>query len=574
LLSCFLVSSIAILSSGIYAYYYFSSIMRQQILQDEQIKLEQIAYQLKNLQADISKTASFILVNDDIRQQINKYYDSDAFGEIVSSINMSNAVGNYIKLQSYIREIRIVNDQEEVIGYGDKYTLINELSPSWYEAFIKTGSYSGFTNPHMLQTRFGDVAVISFVIKYNPLLINKQRLHYLIIDIDTAVFDDYIQSDQVKYDKFVLFNGGNQMIRGSGFSADELLKIQSVTLNSAAQSTYYEEDEYRLWFVNQSFTDGWKLVVEKSTENVMKPLQSIFYFFALSVIFSILLILISLTPIISNITRPISKLIQMMKTVSTGNLNAAITIRSRDELELLGIGFNHMISELRTYIQRTIDDERTKQHLQTELLLAQINPHFIYNTLNSIVYLAEKQGNTDVVNVTQSFIRILQENLISDEEKQMVTIEEEIQYVENYLVIQRYRYPGRIQIEWDIDEQVKQLKVPRMMIQPLVENAIFHGLISSENEGKIQIKILKNDMVLSISVQDDGIGMDSQRIDQIMKGETINSSGKKSHSIGLKNIRERLNLFYGNAGQLSIRSLPNAGTLVSIRMPITEKYTK
>ena len=548
--------------------------MKQQILKDEQIKLEQIVYQLQTLQSDISKTATFILVNEDIRQQINRYYDSDAFGEIISSINMSTAVGNYIKLQSYIREIRIVNDQKEVIGYGDKYTLINELSPSWYDAFINTGSYSGFTQPHILQTRFGDIPVISFVIKYNPLLIDKQRLHYLIIDIDATIFDNLIQSDQVKYDKFVLLNGENRMIRGEGFSEDELQKIISETNKMSSKSVYFEEDDYLLWFAIQSLADGWKLVVEKSTENIMKPLQSIFYFFALSIILSILLILITLTPIITNITRPISRLIQMMKTVSTGNLNAEVTIHSRDELELLGIGFNHMISELRIYIQRTIDDERTKQYLQTELLLAQINPHFIYNTLNSIVYLAENQGNTDVVKVTQSFMRILQDNLMSDGEKQMVTVEKEMEYVKHYLVIQRYRYPGRIQIEWDIDDQLMQLMVPRMIIQPLVENAIFHGLISSENEGFIQIKMMKNEMFLFIIVQDHGIGMDSQLIDQIMIGGNIKSSGRNTKSIGLTNIRDRLNLYYGNAGQLSIQSVANEGTRVSIQLPITEKYTK
>jgi two-component system sensor histidine kinase YesM len=548
--------------------------MKQQILKDEQIKLEQIAYQLQALQSDISKTATFILVNEDIRQQINRYYDSDAFGEIISSINMSTAVGNYIKLQSYIREIRIVNDQKEVIGYGDKYTLINELSPSWYDAFINTGSYSGFTQPHILQTRFGDIPVISFVIKYNPLLIDKQRLHYLIIDIDATIFDNLIQSDQVKYDKFVLLNGENQMVRGAGFSEDELQKITFETSNMTSKSVYFEEDDYRLWFANQSLADGWKLVVEKSTENIMKPLQSIFYFFALSIILSILLILITLTPIITNITRPISRLIQMMKTVSTGNLNAAISIRSRDELELLGIGFNHMIGELRTYIQRTVDDERTKQHLQMDLLLAQINPHFIYNTLNSIVYLAEKQGNTDVVKVTQSFIRILQENLMSDEERQMVTVEKEMEYVEHYLVIQRYRYPGRFQLDLNIDEHVTQVMVPRMIIQPLVENAIFHGLISMEREGVIKINMLKSGMFLSIFVQDNGIGMDSQLIDQIMMGKTINSSRRKTQSIGLTNIRERLNLYYGHAGQLSIESRPNEGTQVTLKLPITEKYTK
>jgi two-component system sensor histidine kinase YesM len=452
--------------------------------------------------------------------------------------------------------------------------LINELSPSWYDAFINTGSYSGFTQPHILQTRFGDIPVISFVIKYNPLLIDKQRLHYLIIDIDATIFDNLIQSDQVKYDKFVLLNGENRMIRGEGFSEDELQKIISETNKMSSKSVYFEEDDYLLWFAIQSLADGWKLVVEKSTENIMKPLQSIFYFFALSIILSILLILITLTPIITNITRPISRLIQMMKTVSTGNLNAEVTIHSRDELELLGIGFNHMISELRIYIQRTIDDERTKQYLQTELLLAQINPHFIYNTLNSIVYLAENQGNTDVVKVTQSFMRILQDNLMSDGEKQMVTVEKEMEYVKHYLVIQRYRYPGRIQIEWDIDDQLMQLMVPRMIIQPLVENAIFHGLISSENEGFIQIKMMKNEMFLFIIVQDHGIGMDSQLIDQIMIGGNIKSSGRNTKSIGLTNIRDRLNLYYGNAGQLSIQSVANEGTRVSIQLPITEKYTK
>jgi two-component system sensor histidine kinase YesM len=286
--------------------------------------------------------------------------------------------------------------------------------------------------------------------------------------------------------------------------------------------------------------------------------------------------MLTLTPVIANITKPIFKLTNAMKLASMGKFETAVSIRSGDEIELLGNGFNRMLQDIQKYIDQSIEDEKIKRRLQIDLLLSQINPHFIYNTLNTVIYMAQQQGNHEIVRMMESFIRLLQDTVTVAEDGYFATVKEEVDHVKDYLTIQHYRYPDRFVIDWQVDEDIGGERIPRTLIQPLVENALFHGIIPNSEQGTISISLLRSDQRLQIRVADNGTGMDASLIDKFHKGEEISDPGSGMRSIGLANVRDRILSYYGSLSDIRIDSEVGKGTLISITIPLNvpEFYTK
>jgi two-component system sensor histidine kinase YesM len=312
--------------------------------------------------------------------------------------------------------------------------------------------------------------------------------------------------------------------------------------------------------------DQWKVVSVRSKEILLQKVDFIFYFITGVSLLSIVLIMLIVTPIIVNLSKPISSLTKAMKRVSQGDLQTVVSIKSKDEFQMLGEGFNRMVSELRKSIDKSIEDEQIKQRLQMDLLLSQINPHFIYNTLNTVIYMGQREGNKDIVKIVGSFISLLQDTIRTGEDGYFATIIEEVEQVSNYIVIQNYRYPNRFHLDWQVDHRALDEIVPRTIIQPLVENAIIHGVIPADEFGSIVIRISLGNQFVTIEVEDDGMGMPADQLEDLKWGQDLfDSTGMKS--IGLANVRDRMLHTYGEHATLTIDSELNKGTKISIQIP-------
>lgn len=246
-------------------------------------------------------------------------------------------------------------------------------------------------------------------------------------------------------------------------------------------------------------------------------------------------------------------------------MDTTVTIESGDEIELLGAGFNRMTEDIKAYIHQSVEDEKIKHKLQNDLLLSQINPHFIYNTLNTVIYLA--QGNQDIITITESFIHILQDAVKEGREGYYSTVREEIESLKHYLIIQSYRYPNRFVVNWEVKEETLEGWIPRMILQPLLENALFHGIIPMETPGTITIRIALQQDLLSISIADDGIGMDESKVELLAKGRQLHDSFSRMRPIGLSNVRELIRNLYGPLSRFDIESGINQGTRIALLLP-------
>ena len=247
--------------------------------------------------------------------------------------------------------------------------------------------------------------------------------------------------------------------------------------------------------------------------------------------------------IIGRITGTISSLAEVSQEIARGNLQVEIiNTKSHDEVSILTRSFNTMVENLRTLIKNISDRENQKRKMEIQVLRAQVSPHFLYNTLNTVSYLALMHNAENIHKITTSLVDLLHAAINLDDT--LISVDDELRYVQSYLNIQQYRYVQNITIEQQIDEDVHQYKVARMVLQPIVENSIIHGLSEMQHPGHIRIRVWEENKELVFSITDNGMGMSQQRISQVMtwehKSNQISFSG-----IGLRNVDERIKLQFG-----------------------------
>lgn len=268
----------------------------------------------------------------------------------------------------------------------------------------------------------------------------------------------------------------------------------------------------------------------------------------------------------SRITRRVSLLSGAMEKVQKGNLETTLTMKGNDEISQLAQHFNLMVDEIKRLMNDLILTQNEKRQRELQVLQAQINPHFIYNTLDTIQWKALSYGAdelSDLILSLSSFFRI---SLSKGEEK--ITLCKELAHVHSYLEIQQYRYRDILSYQIEADDQIKGALIPKIIIQPLVENALYHGIKPKLAKGVIRISAMRIKEKLVIEVQDDGVGMDKDTLDAL-KADITREKPKRSY--GLYNVSQRIMLYYGKEYELEIKSSKEEGTCIRISLPFEEE---
>lgn len=267
------------------------------------------------------------------------------------------------------------------------------------------------------------------------------------------------------------------------------------------------------------------------------------------------------------VTKPLYKLIYLMKEVEKGNLEVRFDPKYNDDIGIFGKRFNRMLEKLKVSIQENYEKQVRMKDSELKALRAQINPHFLYNTLETVNWLARLEGVNDISKIVVSLSEIMKYSVRKGED--FVTIEQDVKQLKNYLTIQEFRYRDKFDVHLQVDDSVLNQKIPALLLQPIVENAIVHGLENKISKGIIQIAITKEQENIHIVVQDNGIGMDEETLSlvnrEIKEGIEFDDLG-----IGIENVRKRLYLSYGNQFKWSLTSEVEVGTKVDIFIPYKE----
>ncbi len=273
---------------------------------------------------------------------------------------------------------------------------------------------------------------------------------------------------------------------------------------------------------------------------------------------AILILLISYT-----FTRPIAKLTAAMKEVEEGNFNIRVVHHSRDEMGRLTDSFNFMTGKINHLVKEVYQEKLAQKNAELEALQAQINPHFLYNTLDSINWMLIEIGAMDLSDVIVSLGDILKYSIHGSDV--LVPLEEEIRYIESYLCIQKNRLEERLTATIQVQEEARACMVPKLILQPVVENAILHGVEPQKAGGEIRVEARLTGGDLLVTVSDCGEGMDEEELDRCRS--VISAEDPGTDSIGMRNVNRRIRLHYGEEYGLSVESRKHQGTVITLRMP-------
>lgn len=284
-------------------------------------------------------------------------------------------------------------------------------------------------------------------------------------------------------------------------------------------------------------------------------------------LFTLIIVLLAANIIAMTITVNIDRLRDAMKDVGRGKLNVNVVIRTGDEIEELSRGFNTMVNEINQLLNDVKRKERQKRLAELKAFQAQINPHFLSNTLNTVRWLANAQKADNISSLVTSLIQLLQ---VSMGEEDFISIRRELEYVKDYLNIQEYRYCNKFKIQYEIEPALLDCLIPKFILQPIVENSLIHGIEPLDGQGLIVVKGYIEGDQIKLIVTDNGVGIPPDKLATLLREEQ-NKDRMRFNSIGICNVAERIKMYFGGDYGLQIESVPGLFTTVTITMPFIKE---
>ena len=497
--------------------------------------------------------------------------DQEVFESYYEYTEFNNLINLY---SSEVREIRIYSENQTLLNSGHFYKVTPELSESeWYQNIVKA---NGKIRWQYLQDDYHSRyhLCLARLIKTN---LGNKTTGALIISMNGDYLNSLLRNEP--YDMYFCDDNGNIIASGKRDMVGKNINDSEISiiasLSDGSWQTEYFGMPANVIVRNMSpglYNGHFKIVsmvpvsfierqaTEAAVLGVVIMISCLLFAFLLIIVFT------------RAISKRVKKLSMDMHEVAMGNFDLDPTMDGKDEIgqlsEDLGVmihGIKQLINEIQ-YIDAQKNQLAIKQReIKLKLLANQINPHFLFNALETIRMNAHSKGDREIAEVVMLLGKIIRKNLETGNE--MVSLETEMDLVKSYLKIQKFRYRDRINfsIQYENDE-IRESKILPMTIQPIVENSVIHGIESKQCDGKISIYLAKKDGCLVITVEDNGNGMNKERLQELILSldEMEDASGSR---IGLKNVHQRIRLFYGDKYGLRIDSVENIGTRIEIIMP-------
>ena len=323
----------------------------------------------------------------------------------------------------------------------------------------------------------------------------------------------------------------------------------------------YENDT--IYTINSTADKNWRIVGVSYTEDLTAEGATRIYYSVLGALLVSIIIAFVIMKFYSHVVnKPVYELVKAMKDFETSTKEFEykeenITVR---EIKTLDESFEHMTSRIKALMEKVRKEEIVLRKTELKALQAQINPHFLYNTLDSIQWMCEQGKSEDAVKMVGALAKLFRISISRGHE--LITIKDELRHAENYFIIQSYRYRNQFEYEFNVDAGLENYLCNKITIQPLIENAIYHGIDRMVDEGKISVNVKDAGKDIIIEVEDNGIGMTAEQCKKILKKERSDSSG-----IGVKNVNDRLKIYFGDEYGLTIESELDVGTKVTVKIP-------
>ena len=351
----------------------------------------------------------------------------------------------------------------------------------------------------------------------------------------------------------------------------QLIETGQMSENSSAAAGYrdgnykevYNGEERNVSVKSVGYT-GWKLL-SVTPEKGLSLSNLKMRLFVAFVAAAFLLVLMLINAFISSkITNPIQELEKSVNAIEAGELDREVYTGGSYEIQHLGRSIGDMAKRIRMLMQDIVMEHESKRKSEFDTLQSQINPHFLYNTLDIIVWMIENEKKQEAVKVVTALARFFRISLSKG--KSIITVRDELEHIRNYLTIQQMRFKNKFIYEIEAGEEVMDLACLKLMLQPLVENAIYHGMEFMDGDGEIRVTVQRQGDDLWIEVCDNGLGMTEEQVESLLS-EKPPVPSRRGSGIGVKNVNERIRLYFGEGYGIVIVSEPDEGTAIRIHLP-------
>lgn len=530
----------------------------------------QVAYEeMMNIVLNCTGRKSMNLGSLDFTQQPSQRKQALMNNELMSDYCAISGYGTYIsKLMMADKEGHFIQTGSNV-GSTDDFDKLMETSWFSQELVKETGDYkvSVVENPFFGGKGEDMIPIIRPL--DNTGLMREEG--WVFLGISAKLFED----------ELARVDSGNTMIAVTGMGAviakveteeikeKELALITDMLLKRTENSGVIEEKTSSgQWFISYAKSPETGILTYE-----MMPIKEALNERAIiirlaGVLFFVCLLLGLLLSVLSSrrIRKPIDLLTAQVKKIGGGDFSRNPQLETDDEIGEIGKGINHMSGKIEQLLKKNVEDEREKKNLEIKMLQAQINPHFLYNTLDSIRWIAVIQKNASIVKMVTALSSLLKNMAKGFNEK--VTLREELNFLQDYIIIEKMRYMEMFDVEIHVEEEsLYNARIVKLTLQPLVENAIFSGIEPMGENGIISIHVKALENTLCISVRDNGVGIPEEKIEKILKGKEKSKNDTMS-GIGLPNVDQRIKLVYGEEYGLSIESKVGEYTEIQVRIPI------
>ncbi|HEY0829205.1 MAG TPA: sensor histidine kinase [Bacilli bacterium] len=566
-----LMAIVLLVIQGSIIYSFSVGVIEKEMENGAKQTIEQVSLNIDSY-FDLIKTITTITANNQTLIDTVENYFSSYVDQLDYNKNLQNILSQYTYMIPYIDNLIVVKNGKSIYDKNNSIRKDFDFNKEdWFTNHVGHLIRVAFVGPHRHNYYYDhppSTYVISAIIPVrDPLKGSKENAGALIFDIDINKINSIF--DQLNLDRsqdiYILDSSGSiiaykdDRLIATKFKADYLSHIIKND-----KGTYIDRkgDQNLLVVYSTSAITGWKTVIATKMTNIGQVAESVRNTTVFTIIAAIFIAMAISIFISSKVTKSIFKLKNRMDQVSMGNYHSGVKVENNDEVGMLSRHFNKMVEELKKLINENYIVKIKQKEAELSALQAKINPHFLNNTLQSIHSMAVLNKTKDIENTIESLGKLF--DYVLYESGETVLIRDEIRYLESYLQIQESRNSRRYEYKIDADKQIEHYKIPKLMLQPLVENALIHGLKMKLSGGLVKVSVHEEDDFVTFIVSDNGQGMSPEELERV--NERLDQEQTHTKSMGLKNVYERIKLRYGEQGSFQIQTKQEEGTSIMIKI--------
>lgn len=569
----FAVLSVLLLGAVIIITVISLSYTRQSVFENSSLYTQTIIQQMnQNIDSYIDymeNTSYLVSSNEDVQKYLfGDTADPEARDRILSQFE------TILDSRSDILNLGIIAENGRMlINNGQRLTNqdLDIHSQEWYTNALEGRESVYLTSSHVQHIISGErpwVITLSRGIRNKEMGTGQEKEGVFFIDLNYNAISELCDQSMVGNQgyAFIVDADGNIVYHPQQQQLYNELQTENIDLVMNAGSdivTWGDGINKKMYSISRSEKTGWTVVDCVRVEELLRRSNEAQSIYVLVAIGLMAVALFFSRFVAKSITLPIQRLCDSMERVQEGDFSVSdIVVDSENEIGSLTKSFNVMTQRIHELMAQNIREQEAKRKSELKALQSQINPHFLYNTLDSIIWMAEGKKNEEVVLMTASLARLLRQSISNEDE--LVSIGQEIEYARGYLTIQKMRYKDKLEFWIEVEPSILNIRLIKLVLQPVIENAIYHGLKYKESRGLLLVKGFMINGNAVLQVIDDGVGMDQETLDHIYERHKVDYH---SNGVGIYNVQKRLQLYYGNEYGIVYESKPGEGTTATITIP-------